>query len=147
VNSRSVSPFRLKFGFLVIAIVLSFYGARLVQLQAIDPGSYANLAYQEGLEELDLPAEPRRDPRPQRRRARLVARRPDGDRRPGADRARAPELATFLADKLGIDYFDTLRKLRKTTGDGSHYQILARRIPATKVRKVLAEAGEEGSSA
>jgi cell division protein FtsI (penicillin-binding protein 3) len=143
VNSRSVSPFRLKFGFLVIAIVLSFYGARLVQLQAIDPGSYANLAYQEGLEELDLPAS--RGAILDRQGVELASSL-DGlmvIADPALTVARAPELARFLADKLGIDYFDTLRKLRKTTGDGSHYQILARRIPATKVRKVLAEASEE----
>lgn len=143
-NSRSVSPFRLKFGFLVIAIVLSFYGARLVQLQAIDPGSYAEMAHEEGLEEIELPAS----------RGAILDR--DGVELassldglmviadPALTVARAPELARFLADKLHVDYFDTLRKLRKTTGDGSHYQIVARRIPATEVRKVLEEAGKAG---
>jgi cell division protein FtsI (penicillin-binding protein 3) len=144
VNSRSVSPFRLKFGFLVIAIVLSFYGARLVQLQAIDPGSYAEMAHQEGLEEIELPAS----------RGAILDR--DGVELassldglmviadPALTVARAPELARFLADKLHVDYFDTLQKLRKTTGDGSHYQIVARRIPATEVRKVLDQAQEAG---
>lgn len=143
-NSRSVSPFRLKFGFLVIAIVLSFYGARLVQLQAIDPDSYAEMAHEEGLEEVVLPAS---------RGAILdrdgveLASSMDGlmvIADPYLTSPKAAPLARFLADKLDVDYFTTLDKLRKTTGEGSRYQILARRIPATKVRKVLEEAAEEG---
>lgn len=143
-NPRSVSPFRLKFGFLVIAIVLSFYGARLVQLQAIDPGSYAEMAHEEGLEEVVLPAS--RGPILDRKGVELASSM-DGlmvIADPYLTSPTAPQLARFLADKLDVDYFTTLDKLRKTTGDGSRYQILARRIPATKVRKVLEEADEEG---
>ena len=55
-NTRPVSQFRLRFGFLLIAIVLSFYGARLVQLQAVDPANYAGKAHLEGEEKVVLPA-------------------------------------------------------------------------------------------
>ena len=48
---------RLRAGFVVIAMVLSFFGARLVQLQAIDPESYAEMAAAEGSVEVVLPAE------------------------------------------------------------------------------------------
>ncbi len=38
---RGSPLFRLRFGFLVIAMVLSVFGARLVQLQGVDPKAYA----------------------------------------------------------------------------------------------------------
>ena len=49
--------FRLRFGFLVIAMVLSVFGARLVQLQGVDPKAYAAMAAAEGTVEVELPAE------------------------------------------------------------------------------------------
>ena len=59
-----------------------------------------------------------------------------------ARQARA--FARFLADELTVDYFETLTRLRKTEGDGSLYQIIARRVPATKARTVLEKAADEG---
>lgn len=143
-SPRTGSPFRLKFGFLVIAIVLSFYGARLVQLQAIDPGAYAAMAQAEGLQEVVLPA------------ARGEIRDRDGVElaasmdglmviaNPQLTAQKAPALARFLADELTVDYFETLTRLRKTEGDGSLYQIIARRVPATKARTVLDKAADAG---
>jgi len=49
--------FRLRFGFVVIAMVLSVFGVRLVQLQGIDPKAYAAMAAREGSERVVLPAE------------------------------------------------------------------------------------------
>ena len=66
-------------------MVLSVFGARLVQLQGVDPGSYAAMAAAEGTVQVVLPAGPRRHPRSQRRTARGLGRRADGGRRPGAD--------------------------------------------------------------
>ncbi len=141
---RKPSAFRLRVGFLVIAIVLSFYAARLVQLQAIDPGSYADKAHEEGLEKVVLPAS----------RGAILDR--DGVELassldgmmviadPALTAPKAGDLAKFLADELGVDYFETLERLRKTTGDGRHYQVIARRVLATKVRKVLVKASEAG---
>ena len=48
---------RLRLGFIVIAMVLSLFGARLVQLQGIDPKSYAAMAAAEGIVRVTLPAE------------------------------------------------------------------------------------------
>ena len=43
--SRGAPMLRLRIGFVLIAIVLSFFGARLVQLQGMDPRSYALATY------------------------------------------------------------------------------------------------------
>ena len=42
---RGSPQVRLRVGFVLIAMVLSLFGARLVQLQGLDPGSYACLLY------------------------------------------------------------------------------------------------------
>ena len=48
---------RLRVGFVLIAMVLSLFGARLVQLQGVDPESYAAMAAAEGSVKVALPAE------------------------------------------------------------------------------------------
>ena len=48
---------RLRIGFVLIAIVLSFFGARLVQLQGVDPQAYALRAAAEGAARVTLVAE------------------------------------------------------------------------------------------
>src|SRR3954451_13342305 len=45
---RGSPQVRLRAGFVMIAMVLSLFGARLVQLQGLDPGSYAERAAAEG---------------------------------------------------------------------------------------------------
>src|SRR6476661_3459807 len=55
--SRGAPMLRLRIGFVLIAIVLSFFGARLVQLQGVDPRSYAVRAAAEGAVRLPLVAE------------------------------------------------------------------------------------------
>ena len=54
---RGSPMFRLRIGFVLIAMVLSLFGARLVQLQGVDPRSYAAMAAAEGTVEVELPAE------------------------------------------------------------------------------------------
>ena len=49
---RGSPLFRLRFGFVVIAMVLSVFGARLVQLQGLDPKAYAEMAAAEGIVEV-----------------------------------------------------------------------------------------------
>ena len=57
-GSRRGSPqVRLRAGFVLIAMVLSLFGARLVQLQGLDPDSYAAMAAAEGTVDVVLPAE------------------------------------------------------------------------------------------
>ena len=54
---RGSPQLRLRVGFVLIAMVLSLFGARLVQLQGVDPDSYAAMAAAEGPVEVVLPAE------------------------------------------------------------------------------------------
>lgn len=125
---------RLRAGFVVIAIVLSVFGARLFQLQALDSASYAEMAAAEGAVTVVLPAE-RGDILD--RNGQPLAESVDGmmvvaDPQMTADRA--PEIAKFLSEELDIDYFDTLRRLRASD---SRFQYIARRVPATQVTEVL----------
>lgn len=137
---------RLRVGFVLIAIVLSFFGARLVQLQAIDPKAYAARAAAEGSVEIVLPAE----------RGQILDR--NGVPLAGSidgvmvvadplwTTPAAPELAKFLATRLAIDYFATLQALR---AEDSRFEYVARRVPSTLAGDVLAEAkglGYEGLS-
>jgi cell division protein FtsI (penicillin-binding protein 3) len=144
--SRGAPMLRLRIGFVVIAMVLSFFGARLVQLQGVDPRSYAAMAAAEGAARVTLVAE----------RGDILDRNgiPLADSIKGkmviADPAltadRAPELATLLSERLSIDYFKALTALEGRT-DGSRYEYVARRVPSTLAGDTLAaveEAGFEG---
>ncbi|WP_205474632.1 penicillin-binding protein 2 [Nocardioides sp. SYSU D00038] len=131
----------MRVGFLVIAAVLSVFGGRLLQLQGVDPGQYAAMAAAENTVEIVLPAE----------RGDILDRRGEplaasveglmvvGD--PSETGAQAPEIATFLAQRLGVDYFETLSRLRKKD---SKFQYLARRVPSTLATDVMAEAEAAG---
>ena len=144
--SRGAPMLRLRIGFVLIAMVLSFFGARLVQLQGVDPRSYAAMAAAEGSARLTLEAE-RGDildrngvPLADSIRGKMVI----AD--PVLTAGRAPELARLLSDRLSIDYFKTLDALRgrKT---GSRYEYVARRVPSTLAGDTLTaleEAGFEG---
>jgi cell division protein FtsI (penicillin-binding protein 3) len=144
-GSRRGSPqLRLRVGFVVIAMALSLFGARLVQLQGLDPNSYAKMAAAEGLVKVVLPAE----------RGDIL----DRNGKPFADSVaglmvvadpqmtadQAPELAKFLYKRLHVDYAATLAKLRE---QGSRFEYIARRVPSTLATEVVdaaAEAGFEG---
>ena len=138
---RGSPLFRLRFGFLAIAMVLSVFGARLVQLQGVDPKAYAEMAAAEGLVEVSLPAR-RGDILD--RNGEPLARSIDGlmvvaDPLLTADQA--PELAKFLANRLDVDYFTILPRLRE---EGSRFAYVARRVPSTIATKVVADAEELG---
>ena len=138
---RGSANLRLRFGFLVIAMVLSVFGARLVQLQGIDPNSYAAMAAAEGMVRVELPAA----------RGDIL----DRNGEPLADSVaglmvvadpymtadQAPELAKQLANRLHIDYFTTLQKLRQPN---SRFEFIARRVPATLATDVVNAAEEDG---
>ena len=53
----------------------------------------------------------------------------------------APELAKFLANRLDVDYFTVLPRLRE---EGSRYEYVARRVPSTVATRVVDEAEERG---
>jgi cell division protein FtsI (penicillin-binding protein 3) len=133
--------FRLRFGFVVIAMVLSLFGVRLVQLQGLDPKAYAAMAAREGSVQVVLPAE----------RGAIVDRNGvelatsvDGmmlvaDPQMTHDDAAA--IATYLADALGLDYFTTLARLRT---EDTRFVYIARRVPSTIANRVLGELVDRG---
>ncbi len=138
---RGSPLFRLRLGFVLIAMVLSVFGARLVQLQGVDPRAYAEMAAASGTEEVLLPA----------RRGDILDRNGEplarsveglmvvGDPVLTADQA--PEIAQFLARRLGVDYFTVLPRLRE---EGSRFEYLARRVPSTIATKVVEDAEDLG---
>jgi cell division protein FtsI (penicillin-binding protein 3) len=140
-NRRGRPHLRLRVGFLVIAIILSVFAGRLLQLQGFDPNSYATAAADENKVTVTLPAQ----------RGEILDRNGDplADSVDGemviADPAltgeHAPELATLLSKELGIDYFTTLDKLRKPD---SRFQYIARRVPATIATKAVSDAEAKG---
>ena len=138
---RGSSQSRLRIGFVLIAMVLSLFAARLVQLQGIDPRQYAAMAAQEGSVSVVLPAE-RGDILD--RNGEPLAQSADGlmvIADPSLTSDEAPALATLLSKRLGIDYFETLDRLEAT---GSRFEYIARQVPAAKANKVVAEAQTEG---
>ncbi|KQW53864.1 peptidoglycan glycosyltransferase [Nocardioides sp. Root1257] len=136
----------MRVGFVVIAMLLSVFGARLVQLQGLDPNSYAQMAAAEGLRTIDLPAA-RGDILD--RNGEPLADSVDGLMIIADPRLTAPhaaDLAAFLYKKLDIDYADTLAKLREHEVDGTEirFEYIARRVPSTIATEVLAEADKRG---
>jgi cell division protein FtsI (penicillin-binding protein 3) len=131
---RGLPTLRLKVGFLVIAMLLSVFVARLVQLQGLDPRSYAQMAAAEGQVDVILPAE-RGDILD--RNGEPLADSVDGlmvVANPTMTADRAPELARFLATRLKVDYFSTLERLR---AEDSQFQYIARQVPASLARSVV----------
>jgi cell division protein FtsI (penicillin-binding protein 3) len=138
---RGSATIRLRLGFIVIAMVLSLFGARLVQLQGIDPKSYAAMAAAEGLVRVTLPAE-RGDILD--RNGEPLADSVDGlmvVADPYMTTDEAPELAKFLATRLDVDYFRTLQLLREK---GSRFEYVARRVPSTLATDVVSAARQAG---
>ncbi|MCA1982486.1 peptidoglycan D,D-transpeptidase FtsI family protein [Nocardioides nematodiphilus] len=145
-GSRRGSPhLRLKVGFLLMAIVLSFFAARLVQLQGFDPHSYAQAAEKENLHTQVLPAQ----------RGRIL----DRNGEPLADSAdglmitaapsitaeKAPELATLLATKLDLDYSTVLAALTgRSRGSTALFAYVARKVPAAKATEAVDDARAQG---
>ncbi|WZH53243.1 MAG: penicillin-binding protein 2 [Nocardioides alkalitolerans] len=140
-GARGSVQLRLRIGLVLIAMVVSLFAARLVQLQGIDPGQYAAMAAERGTRTVTLPAA----------RGDILDR--DGDpiavsvtglmvvADPSLTSDKAPEIARILADSLGVDYFSTLDRLRT---DGSRYEYIARRVPATTALDAVAAVKEEG---
>ncbi|WP_426244200.1 peptidoglycan D,D-transpeptidase FtsI family protein [Nocardioides sp. LHG3406-4] len=125
---------------MVIAIVLSVFAARLVQLQGIDPNAYAQMAAEEALDEVVLPAErgailDRNDvPLADSVAGKMVIADPQ------MTRDKANELAKILSTELGVDYFRTLEKLRFDGGEGAaggRFQYIARRVPSTQATDLV----------
>ncbi|MBD8869213.1 penicillin-binding protein 2 [Nocardioides sp. MJB4] len=122
-------------------MVISLFGVRLVQLQGIDPQSYAAMAAREGMVTVELPAD--RGAITDRNGVELAT---SVDGRmivadPTMTAPDAPEIASFLAEELDLDYFATLESLRY---ENTRFRYIARRVPSTIALDVLAEAQERG---
>lgn len=132
---------RLRVGFLLIAVVLSAFMGRLVQLQGLDSSSYAEMAAAEGTVKVVLPAA-RGDIYD--RNGEPLADSVDGlmvVADPQVTVAQAPELAKFLTKRLDVDYFPTLAKLRDRS---TSFAYIARRVPSTKATDVIKQADALG---
>jgi cell division protein FtsI (penicillin-binding protein 3) len=128
----------------LIAMVLSLFGARLVQLQALDPDSYAAMAAAEGTVNAVLPAERGNilDRNGQPLAASIDGLMIVAD--PTMTEDKAPEIARFLDERLpDADYLTLLKHLRGTKPD-SRFEYLARHIPSTLASDVLKEAEDRG---
>lgn len=141
VRRRRVSLRRLRIGIVLVAIVMSFFAARLFQLQGLDPGSYAAMAQEAGVVQETLPA----------RRGSILDRNGDplatsidglmvvaDPVETGPD---APAIARIVSRELDVDYFDVLDRLRR---EDTRFQYVARRVPAALAERVVALVDEAG---
>jgi cell division protein FtsI (penicillin-binding protein 3) len=142
---RGSSEVRLRIGLIVLAMVISVFGVRLFQLQGLDPRAYAAKADAEGLVTVPLPAT----------RGAITDRNgvPLAESVSGlmivADPKRtdphAEAIARILANRLDLDYFDVLARLRKDSAKpGARFAYVARRVPATVARKAVAAIADAG---
>ena len=138
---RGASGLRLRVGFVLIAMVVSVFAARLFQLQGVDAKAYVARAEAEGVVTLTLPAN-RGDITD--RNGTPLAQSADGlmiVADPTLTSRNASAIATILARRLDVDYFDMLNRLRMPD---THFQYLARRVPATQARAVVNELDARG---
>jgi len=132
---------RLRAGFIVIAIVLSVFGARLIQLQVVDPGAYAVLATKMGTDSVVLPAtrgeitDRNGQPLAQSVAGTMIVADPTMTKK------HAAALAAFLTKRLGLDYFKTLAQLRKPN---SRYAYVAREVPTARATAAVEDANSRG---
>ena len=140
-GSRGSVTFRLQAGLLVVAVVLSVFAGRLVQLQGLDPNSYAAMAAAEGTVTLTMPAA-RGDILD--RNGEALADSVEGlmiVADPQLTAPQAPALAKLLSRRLDLDYFETLQRLRARD---SRFQYVARQVPASTAMEVVADATTAG---
>lgn len=136
---RALTHARIGVVMILICAVMSVFGVRLLQLQGLDPKAYAARAEADSLQTVTLPA----------KRGAIVDRNGEPMAQsveglmliadPLTTAPKATAIAQLLAERLGVDYFDTLAKLRK---EGSRFAYLARRVPSTQAQAVLDELAE-----
>lgn len=137
---RGTSHLRLRVALIGVAMLLSLFAGRLVQIQGIDAASYAARAESSGLVTLDLPA----------KRGRILDRNGEplaesvaglmvvADPKTTAPNAEA--IAKILADRLDLDYFEVREKLSEKD---TRFVYVARRIPSTLASSVVDELREK----
>jgi cell division protein FtsI (penicillin-binding protein 3) len=140
-RGRVVSVTRLRVGFLLIAMVVSVFAVRLLQLQGIDAQAYAERARAVGAVEEVLPAT--RGAVTDRAGVPL-AESLDGSMivaDPTLTAGSAADIATVLVDRLGVDYISTVENLRWPE---TRFRYIARRVPTTKATEVVEELSDQG---
>ncbi|HET6167734.1 MAG TPA: penicillin-binding protein 2 [Marmoricola sp.] len=142
---RGSSELRLRVGLIVLAMVVSVFGVRLIQLQGLDPKAYAAKANAEGLVTVPLPAT--RGAITDRNGVALAESVSGlmivGD--PKRTDEHAEEIAQILANRLHLDYFDVLARLRiDPEKPDSRFAYVARRVPATLARAAVAAIDKAG---
>lgn len=146
-DTRQLSAKRLRFALVIMLMMLSLLGARLFQLQGIDPQSYAAKAQADGLVHVTLPAS-----RGQivDRTGSLLAQSVEGDMivaDPTMTVTNAANLAKLLTTNLGLDYFNTLQALttdKTSAGTPVRFVYIARRVPADKATTTVKAANAAG---
>ncbi|MFY0405817.1 peptidoglycan D,D-transpeptidase FtsI family protein [Solicola sp. PLA-1-18] len=143
-QGRRTSARRLRFCFVVIAMVLSLFAGRLFQLQGIDSGAYAARAVAEGTSTVTLHADrgeiTDRNGAPLATSVDAVAITAD----PKMTASSATRIAEILVEHLGVDYFSTVTRLRQPN---SRFAYLARKVPtyeADTAMSALEKAGLAG---
>ena len=143
-RARRVVPLRrMHAGFLAVAMLMSVFAARLVQLQGVDAAAYAAQARALGVVNEVLPATRGtiRD-----RHGVALAESLDGMMvvaDPTKTREDAPAIAEILQRRLGIDYIDAIKNLDYADED-VRFRYIARRVPSAKARAVVEELDELG---
>ena len=128
------SYFRLRLSILGIGFILSLFAARLFQLQGVDANAYASMAEDEGTQTVELHAS--RGAILDRYGVELattvdaVALTAD----PTMTTDDATRVAAILNRRLGLDYFDTVNRLR---APDTRFVYLARRVPVWKSNQVM----------
>lgn len=142
---RATSATRLRIGFLIIAMTISVFAVRLLQLQGVDAKQYAAQARAMGLTSEVLAATrgtiTDRNGQP-------LAESLDGEMivaDPTKTSAQAPEIATIISQMTGTDYFTVLQGLRNVGSEASpnHFQYIARRVPSSTADAVIAKLKEQ----
>ena len=138
---RGASLLRLRVAFLIIAMVVSVFAVRLLQLQGLDAAEYAERARAVGAVQEILPATrgsiTDRDGVP-------LAESLDGSMivaDPTKTEEDAAEIAAILEERLGLDYIKTVQNL---SWPDTRFRYIARRIPSTEAEGVVADLDAAG---
>ena len=142
-SGRAAPRKRMHAGFLAVAVLISVFAVRLVQLQGLDAAAYAAQARELGVVEEVLPATRGtvRD-----RHGVALAESLDGMMvvaDPTKTKDDAPQIAAILQRRLGIDYISAVKNL-DYPDDNVHFRYIARRVPSSKARAVVEELDELG---
>ena len=141
--ARAVSLRRMHVGFVVVAVLVSVFAVRLIQLQGLDAAAYAAQARELGVVQEVLPATRGtiRD-----RNGVALAESLDGMMivaDPTKTRDDAPEIAAVLQERLGINYLDAVKNLDYADKD-AQFRYIARRVPSAQATAVVEELDELG---